>query len=150
MEKKVCFFFTLKASPTRTFFLFPRRQNCAPRFDFSRDVFPESVISEFSLVCEREYLISLQNSIFVASWMGANPLLGMFSDRFGRMKTLVIFGELKTITGVALSFSPNITVFIILRTALGFCDTGLFMCGFVYCLEMVGGIWTTLLRKSFI
>ena len=120
------------------------------RFDFARDVSPESVISEFSLVCDREYLISLQNSIFVASWMAANLFLGMFSDRFGRKRTLVIFGALETITGVGLSFAPNITVFIILRTALGFCDTGLFMCGFVYCLEMVGGIWTTLLRKPFI
>ena len=81
--------------------------------------------------------------------MAANLFLGILSDRFGRKKTIVIFSALETITGVALSFAPNITVFIILRTALGFCDTGLFMCGFVYCLEMVGGIWTTLLRKPF-
>ena len=49
-----------------------------------------------------------------------------------------------TLTGVASSFSPDMITFIILRGTVAFCSTGLFLCGFVYSMELVGGLWSTL------
>ena len=48
------------------------------------------------------------------------------------------------ITGLATAFSPTMTVWILLRAAGAASQTALFLCGFVYSLELVGGMWATL------
>ena len=114
------------------------------RWDFDRSVSPESVVSEFSLVCSNDGLRSVSSSVYMASKMGASIVWGLLSDRFGRKKAILACAVSLTLTGVASSFSPNMITFIILRGSVAFCATGLFLCGFVYSMELVGGLWSTL------
>merc|ERR1719510_2483758 len=76
--------------------------------------------------------------------MGASIVWGLFSDRFGRKRAILTCAVCLTLTGVASSFSPNMITFIVLRGTVAFCATGLFLCGFVYSMELVGGLWSTL------
>ena len=46
--------------------------------------------------------------------------------------------------GVVIAFSPSMIVFTILRSCVAASTTALFTCGFVYCMELVGGKWSTL------
>ena len=46
--------------------------------------------------------------------------------------------------GVVIAFSPSMILFIILRSCVAASTTALFTCGFVYCMELVGGKWSTL------
>ena len=48
------------------------------------------------------------------------------------------------LSGISISFSPSIQVFIFLRAIVAASTTSLFSCGFVYCMEHVGGKWSTL------
>merc|ERR550539_578388 len=114
------------------------------RWDFSRTVSPESVVSEFSLVCSNDGYRSVSSSVYMASKMGASIVWGLFSDRFGRKKGILACAVCLTLTGLASSFSPNMITFIILRGTVAFSATGLFLCGFVYSMELVGGVWSTL------
>ena len=114
------------------------------RFDFDRSISPESVVSEFSLVCGNDGYRSVSSSVYMASKMGASIVWGLFSDRFGRKRAILTCAVCLTLTGVASSFSPNMITFIVLRGTVAFCATGLFLCGFVYSMELVGGLWSTL------
>ena len=114
------------------------------RWDFDRSVSPESVVSEFSLVCSNDGLRSVSSSVYMASKMGASIVWGLLSDRFGRKKAILACAVCLTLTGVASSFSPNMITFILLRGTVAFSATGLFLCGFVYSMELVGGLWSTL------
>ena len=80
----------------------------------------------------------------MASTMAASIVCGLLSDRFGRKRVLLILAVCLTLTGVAASFSPNMITFIVLRGTVGFCASGSFMCGFVFIIELVGGVWSTL------
>ena len=114
------------------------------RWDFNRTISPESVVSEFSLVCSNDGYRSVSSSVFMASKMGASIVWGLLSDRFGRKRAILACAVCLTLTGVASSFSPTIITFIVLRGTVAFCATGLFLCGFVYSMELVGGLWSTL------
>ena len=39
-----------------------------------------------------------------------------------------------------------VQVWVVLRAVVAFASTGLFITGFTYCLELVGGVWATLVR----
>ena len=114
------------------------------RFDFDRTMSPESVVSQFSLVCSNDWYRSVSSSVYMASKMGSSILWGLMSDKYGRKRSILLCSVLLTLTGVASSFSPNMITFIILRGTVAFCAMGLFLCGFVYCMELVGGVWSTL------
>ena len=101
-------------------------------------------MSEFSLVCSKDYYRSLSSSVYMASTMAASILCGLLSDMFGRKRMVLVLAVSLTLTGVAASFSPNMTTFIVLRGLVGFCSSGSFMCGFVFMLELVAGRWSTL------
>ena len=102
------------------------------------------MVSQFSLVCSRDYYRSLSSSVYMASTMAASIVCGLLSDRFGRKRVLLSLTVCLTLTGVVASFSPNMITFIVLRGAVGFCASGSFMCGFVFIMEMVGGVWSTM------
>ena len=43
-----------------------------------------------------------------------------------------------------LLLSPNMITFIVLGNTVAFCATGLFLCGLLYSLELLGGLWSSL------
>jgi len=113
------------------------------RWDYDRSKSPESVVSEFNLVCDKEYLRSLSQSLYMFGIMVGSFVSGILSDKFGRKRVTVIaaFGQL--IFGVAVSFSSSMTVFTLLRWCVAVCSISMFTCGYVYCMEIIGGNWNT-------
>lgn len=57
---------------------------------------------------------------------------------------LVLSSLLILVSGVAISFSPDILTFSVLRSVMAASTTALFTSGFVYCMELVGGTYSTL------
>lgn len=114
-------------------------------WEYDRDRYPETVISQFDLVCGREYLRSLSQSIYMFGIMVGAIGSGILSDKYGRKLIMLIslFGIL--IFGLATSFSSSIAVFIFLRWCLAVFNISAYTCGFVYCMEMVGGKWSTII-----
>ena len=102
------------------------------------------MVSQFSLVCSNDVQRSLGSSSYMAAKIIGSILFGVMSDRFGRKKVLVAASLLLTLSGVATAFSPNMMTWIVLRAFVALSVTGLFITGFTYCMEMVGGVWSTL------
>ena len=63
---------------------------------------------------------------------------------FCRKRTILIFSISVLFFGIIITFSPSMIVFTILRGCVAASTTALFTCGFVYCMELVGGKWSTL------
>jgi len=110
---------------------------CQNGWNFELEEKQSTIMNEFSLVCDKEYLGLLSVSIYFCGVMIGVIICGLLSDRFGRRKVIIMtmFGQI--IVGIALSFSPNYTSFAILRFALGFFMEGLPNTSFVMLMEMM-------------
>jgi len=115
------------------------------RWDFDRSTYPESVVSQFSLVCGNDYWRSLAQSVYMFGIMVGAIGSGILSDKFGRKMICLAACLAITIFGSFTSLSSSMPVFIFLRWCVAVSSVSLFTCGYVYCMEMVGGVWCTLI-----
>merc|ERR1712106_509027 len=113
------------------------------RWDYARDVYPETVVSQFNLVCGNDYWRSLSQSIYMFGIMVGAVGSGLLSDRFGRKKITLAASVGILAFGVFAAFSPSMAVFTFIRWCIAVCSISLFTCGYVYCMEIVGGRWST-------
>jgi len=113
------------------------------RWDYDRSTWPETVVSQFDLVCDKEYWRSLSQSLYMFGIMVGSFGSGILSDKFGRKRVTLIAVIGQLIFGIAVSFSPSIVVFTFLRWCLAVCSASMFTCGYVYCMEIIGGNWGT-------
>jgi OCT family organic cation transporter-like MFS transporter 4/5 len=113
------------------------------RWDYDRSTWPETVVSQFDLVCNKEYWRSLSQSLYMFGIMVGSFVSGILSDKFGRKKITLVAAIGQLIFGIAVAFSPSILVFTLLRWCLAVCSISLFTCGYVYCMEIIGGRWGT-------
>jgi len=109
------------------------------RWDYDRSTWPETAVSQFDLVCDRDYLRSLSQSLYMFGVMVGSFVSGLASDRFGRHRVTLIsaFGLLAS--GIAVSFSASMAVFTFLRCLVAMFSVSCFTTGFCYCMEIVGG-----------
>jgi len=70
---------------------------------------------------------------------------GILSDKFGRKMICLASCLAIAIFGSFTSLSSSMPVFIFLRWCVAVSSISLFTCGYVYCMEMVGGVWCTLI-----
>ena len=114
-------------------------------WEYDRTQYPETLISQFDLVCDREYLRSLSTSIFfIGTGVGA-VVSGIISDKYGRKLTLLLSSVGMLLFGIASAFSPYIELLIFLRGCVALCTISAYSSGYLYCMEIVGGKWHTLL-----
>ena len=113
------------------------------RWDYARDVYPETVVSQFNLVCGNDKWRSLSQSIYMFGIMVGAVGSGILSDMFGRKKVTMLASVGIVVFGIAVSFSPNIAIFTFLRWCIAVCSVSCFTCGYVYCMEIIGGKWCT-------
>ena len=97
-----------------------------------------SVTTQFDLVCEKEWLICFASTIFFLGWMAGGIVFGWFADNFGRRTVLIPATVFFILIGSITSFSPNISVFLVLRFIEGFLIPGSFVQAFVISAEYTG------------
>lgn len=113
-----------------------RCDSACDEIEFDRSVFSETIIMTFNLVCQKEYLANISQTIFMAGILVGNILFGTLADkwvypygsvailltqplhifhRFGRRVPLVAAVFLQLVSGVATSFAPWFWLFCLLR-----------------------------------
>ncbi|GFY78808.1 solute carrier family 22 member 8, partial [Trichonephila inaurata madagascariensis] len=83
--------------------------------------YPSTIIDEWDLVCDREWLISFSVSIYNVGYLVAVLVFGQFSDSVGRRPTLLFSYVMNVASGFLSAFAPSFPIFAILRffTAVG-------------------------------
>ncbi|CAH1779040.1 unnamed protein product [Owenia fusiformis] len=108
-------------------------------YDKSR--YSTTIVSQWDLVCDKKWMVAFVQSIFLAGALVGAVLSGQISDRFGRKYTTIAAMVLTLTSSIGLAFSPNFSVFAVLRFCLGVFSVAGFTVGFVFNMEIVGPSW---------
>uniref|UniRef100_A0A0L8FVM8 Major facilitator superfamily (MFS) profile domain-containing protein n=1 Tax=Octopus bimaculoides TaxID=37653 RepID=A0A0L8FVM8_OCTBM len=96
-----------------------------------------SIVSEFDLACEREWLKNIAVSAMFAGFLVGNILFGTLSDSFGRFKMFCVANALSILCGLIKIYSPNIIVFFVIYILEGFGVAGTYLILFTILQECV-------------
>ncbi|XP_038116543.1 solute carrier family 22 member 21 isoform X3 [Culex quinquefasciatus] len=100
--------------------------------------------SEWSLVCDKEYLKDVAEMFFLVGVATGGITSGVLSDKFGRKKMLFISAVLQAIFGLALYFVNSLEFMLALRALLGIVSVSVTYAGLILAIEYVDGKWRTI------
>ncbi|XP_054158730.1 organic cation transporter protein-like [Oppia nitens] len=86
------------------------------------------VNNQFHLICDRQGLASLSQSLYMFGRALGGVIFGCLSDRFGRIPILGLTLLLEIMAGLSSALAINILQFTIARTVLGFVANGRYLC----------------------
>ncbi|XP_013910279.1 PREDICTED: solute carrier family 22 member 13-like [Thamnophis sirtalis] len=112
-------------------------EKCQDGWVFSSKPKP-SLITQFSLVCDREDLIDISQSIFMSGLLVGAVVLGPLSDWYGRRPIALLSLFLEGAAGVAVAFAPSFYLYCGLRFLLGAALSGINISSTALCTEWVG------------
>ncbi|CAN8000126.1 unnamed protein product, partial [Ixodes hexagonus] len=74
-----------------------------------------SIITEWDLVCERRWLLTLANAGYVIGAIASTPIAGTLSDEVGRRPVICVSATVLVISGIAVCFTTTFAAFVVLR-----------------------------------
>ncbi|XP_037032291.1 solute carrier family 22 member 9-like [Bradysia coprophila] len=120
---------------------------CTDGYDF--DDKDHTVVSEWSLICNREYLVPIISTLYFSGMAIGSFVCGLISDRFGRKPTLLLCLYAQGVIGLSLSIVYDINWFIALRFLQGFFVQGLLTSIYVLLMEYCSPTKRTIAGMSF-
>ncbi|XP_063381642.1 organic cation transporter protein-like isoform X1 [Cydia fagiglandana] len=111
--------------------------NCTS-YKYDHSVFRETIVSQWDLVCGRQWLKDLTQTFFMLGILVGNMVFGHLSDRFGRRMPFLTAVFLQLISGVATAYSVNWYMFTALRFMLAVATGGTMVTSFVLTMELIG------------
>lgn len=106
--------------------------------DYDHSFYHSTIIEEWDLVCENEWLISVSQSVYMAGYMTSMLVFGQLSDRFGRRPIFFTALGILLVSNVACLFANHFIVFTILRFFISLGVSGAGATSFVILMETVG------------
>ncbi|XP_053305402.1 solute carrier family 22 member 6-like isoform X2 [Spea bombifrons] len=95
-------------------------------WDYNRSVHTSTIISEWDLICDREPLKEVAQSVYMAGVLVGAIVYGTLADRFGRRAVLLCCILQIAAMGTGASLSPNFISYCFFRFL-----TGMGICGFL-------------------
>ncbi|KAK2856213.1 hypothetical protein Q5P01_004948 [Channa striata] len=120
---------------------------CDGNFIYDHTEVHQSIVTEWNLVCEKEWLAKLCQPTFMLGVLIGALVFGDIADRVGRVKILMFTSICQFGLGVAVGFSGNYYVFVVLRFLLAMASSGYLVVVFVYVTEFTGNkvrTWTSM------
>lgn len=84
-----------------------------------------------NMVCNRAYMKSTGDSLFMVGIMLGSMLFGELSDRYGRKPTFFIALVVQVVFGLIAAFAPEYWSFTITRLIVGATTQGVFLVAYV-------------------
>ena len=86
---------------------------------FDRSIVTSSVTEDYDLTCDHSIVRSIFNSLYLGGMLVGSFVIGLVSDRFGRLKALVLSIFLVGGSGLVAAFVQNRIIFALLRITTG-------------------------------
>ncbi|CAG5095248.1 Similar to Orct2: Organic cation transporter-like protein (Drosophila melanogaster) [Cotesia congregata] len=110
-------------------------------WEFDRSIFPETIISQWNLVCNRSHYANIQQSILMFGILLGNITFGSLADRFGRKIPLMISVILQLVSGIGCAIVPWFPALLFLKLLAAMATGGTMVTSYVICMEIVGTKW---------
>ncbi|XP_024944011.1 organic cation transporter protein isoform X2 [Cephus cinctus] len=110
-------------------------------WEFDRSIFPETIISQWSLVCHRSHYANIQQSVLMFGVLLGNIFFGSLADRYGRKIPLMISVVLQIVSGIGCAIVPWFPALLILKLLSAMATGGTMVTSYVICMEIVGSKW---------
>ncbi|KAG8185674.1 hypothetical protein JTE90_008944 [Oedothorax gibbosus] len=107
-------------------------------WEYDDSFYYSTIVNEFDLVCDREWLVSMSKSIFIAGYFCTMLVFGHVSDRFGRRTVISICNVIAVISATVSLFSASYFMFGICRFFIAVGVAGVFSTSFVLLMEVIG------------
>ncbi|CAG9132753.1 unnamed protein product [Plutella xylostella] len=105
---------------------------------YDRSVFTNTIVMEWNLICGRQWLVSLTQTLFQLGSLFGSALFGVASDKFGRKYTFLLALFVQMSSGIANGYMPTYWSFTVLRFLVGVGVGGTMVTGFVILMEFAG------------
>ncbi|XP_035452277.2 beta-alanine transporter [Spodoptera frugiperda] len=110
---------------------------CANGWRFSTEQYQDTLVTDFSLVCDMDWLPRMCNTLFWVGSIFGNLFFGWMSDRYGRRPTILLMVFLEVPLAIASSFATSFWTYVGLRVAGGLFFPALYQLPFILALELM-------------
>ncbi|KAF9412175.1 hypothetical protein HW555_009248 [Spodoptera exigua] len=110
---------------------------CANGWRFSTEQYQDTLVTDFSLVCDLDWLPRICNTLFWVGSIFGNLFFGWMSDRYGRRPTILLMVFLEVPLAIASSFATSFWTYVGLRVAGGLFFPALYQLPFILALELM-------------
>uniref|UniRef100_A0A182N5I8 Major facilitator superfamily (MFS) profile domain-containing protein n=1 Tax=Anopheles dirus TaxID=7168 RepID=A0A182N5I8_9DIPT len=105
---------------------------------YDRSKFESSTVTEWDMVCDRNWLRASADSLFMVGVMLGSIGFGYLSDKYGRKPIFFASLVLQVIFGVLAGVAPEFFTYTLARMVVGATTSGVFLVAYVIAMEMVG------------
>ncbi|XP_055946439.1 organic cation transporter-like protein isoform X1 [Argiope bruennichi] len=106
-------------------------------WEFDDSFYTSTIVSQWNLVCDREWLVSVSKSTFIIGYIFSSSIFAYLADRFGRKPIAMLCNVLAIISGICTIFSTSFLMFAIARAFAGIGVTGTANITFILLLEII-------------
>ncbi|XP_056638555.1 beta-alanine transporter isoform X1 [Diorhabda sublineata] len=103
-----------------------------------KDVKTNSVVSEWNLICDKDFLVTLALVVFGISGLVGNYIFGYIQDGWGRKPAYYLYLLIGCVFGIATAFATNYAMWVIFRIGVGFTVPAILGTPYVLAIELVG------------
>ncbi|MFT7797563.1 solute carrier family 22 member 16 [Arapaima gigas] len=122
-------------------------QACGGRFVYDGGEGQQTIVTDWDLVCEKEWLAKLCQPTFMLGVLIGALVFGDIADRFGRRPILLLTSLSQFGFGVGVAFTGSYYSFSVMRFLLAMVSSGYLVVVFVYVTEFTGNkvrTWTSM------
>ena len=106
----------------------PKTEKCSSEeLVFDRSIVHTSITEDYGLTCDDMVVQSIFKSLYLGGMLIGSFLIGMLSDKFGRLNAMILSIFLVGGSGVLMAFIKNRVIFGILRITCGMGGMGCYM-----------------------
>ncbi|XP_036279127.1 solute carrier family 22 member 5 [Pipistrellus kuhlii] len=115
-----------------------QQEGCLDGWEFSRDVYLSTIVTEWNLVCDDDWKAPLTVSLFFVGVLIGSFVSGQLSDRFGRKNVLFVTMAMQTGFSFLQIFSKSFEMFAVLFVLVGMGQISNYVAAFVLGTEILG------------
>ncbi|GIY46925.1 organic cation transporter protein [Caerostris darwini] len=106
-------------------------------WEYDDSTYQSTVLSEWDLVCHREWLVSLSKSVYIAGFFCSAVSFTYLADKYGRKPVLIVCNIIAVISAILCAYSTSFAMFAVARFCLATGASGIEKIGFVLLMEII-------------